>query len=392
MKKMLLLFGIAAVAAVAMACGDQASTPAAPTPAVSSDTAAAATDGSTLKATAPAPQQPGNGSTAESLVPNLVIANSTLKYLGDVSLTSSIQYRIVVETQAGAQVVDGKAFSYPGTDISAYRVPANILEADTLYRWRARAELGSSVGPWSAYWTFRTPKSAFGLPSYQNATELWDNLADGKTIGTLAGGAQFVPGKGVLLPSFESHVTYTLQSTLTSGFIEFLVEGLESDSSGGKTKVVSMQQGYSDITDNPYRFNVEKRGDDHVDVGKYRMRIITGNAATGYYDSERILPTSPLIPSKVYWHRVTWGSGVVTLNVRELSPSGVPVVSYQYSYQGTYRPSPHVVHIGAPVPRGGPLDASVPGIIVRYFYVSQGGRWPGFADIASVLRLTGPGQ
>src|SRR5512139_3741697 len=105
MKKMLLLFGIAAVAAVAMACGDQASTPAAPTPAVSSDTAAAAADGSTLKATAPAPQQPGNGSTAESLVPNLVIANSTLKYLGDVSLTSAIQYRIVVETQAGAQVV-----------------------------------------------------------------------------------------------------------------------------------------------------------------------------------------------------------------------------------------------------------------------------------------------
>ena len=53
MTKKLLLFGIAAVAAVAMACGEQASTPAAPTPAVSSDTAAAAADGSTLKAIAP---------------------------------------------------------------------------------------------------------------------------------------------------------------------------------------------------------------------------------------------------------------------------------------------------------------------------------------------------
>ncbi len=69
-----------------------------------------------------------------------------------------------------------------------------------------------------------------------------------------------------------------------------------------------MQQGYTDLTDNPYRFNVEKRGDDHPDVGKYRMRIITGNATEGgFYDSERILPTSPLVASKVYWHRVTLG-------------------------------------------------------------------------------------
>ena len=251
MTKKLLLFGFAAVAAVAMACGEQASTPAAPTPAVSSDTAAAAADGSTLKASAPAPQQPANGSTAESLTPNLVIANSTLKYLGDVSLTGSIQYESMVETQAGAQVMDGKTASYPGIDISAYRVPANILQTDTLYRWRARAELGSSFGPWSAYWTFSTPKSGAGLPSYQNATELWDNLTDGKTIGSLVGGAQFVPGKGVLLPTFESHVTYTLQSTLTSGAIECLIEGLSSDTNGGKTKVFSSQQGYSDITDNP---------------------------------------------------------------------------------------------------------------------------------------------
>ena len=387
-----LLFGIAAMAAVALACGDNAATPTAPTPAVSSDTAAAAADGSTLKATAPAPQQPANGSTADSVAPNFVIANATLRYLGDVALAASVRFKINVETPAGGQVHAAWATPQAGTDLSAYRIPAGVLQPDTAYRWRTRAELGSDVGPWSSYWTFTTPKSGSGLASYQNATELWDNLADGKTIGTLAGGAQFVPGKGVLLPSFESHVTYTLRSTLTSGFIEFLVEGLDSDSSGGKTKVVSMQQGYTDITDNPYRFNVEKRGDDHVDVGKYRMRIITGNAATGFYDSERILPSSTLVASKVYHHRVTWGSGVVSLTVRDGSATGSPVVNHQFSYQGTYRPTPHVVHIGAPVPRGGPLDASVPGIIVRYFYVSQGGSWPGFAGLASALGLNGPGQ
>jgi len=388
MKKKIILFGIVTVTAVAVACGEKAATPVSPSPAVSSDTAAAAADGSTLKATAPAPQQPANGSTGASLAPNLVIANSTLTYLGDVSLVGTLQYRFVVETTGGASVHN--VLTGAGAGLTGSKVPAGALQPDTTYRWRARAEMGSSVGPWSAFWTFTTAKSGGGLPSYQNATELWDNLTDGRTIGALVGGAQLVPGKGVYLPAFESHVTYTLQSTLTSGSIECLIENLSSDTNGGKTKVFSSQQGYSDITDNPYRFTIEKRGDDHPDSGKYRLRIITGNATSGFYDSDRIQPSS-LVGSKVYYHRVSWANNVVNFVVREGSATGPQVASYAFSYQGTYRPSPHVVHIGAPVPRGGPLDATVPGIIVRYFYVSQGGSYPGFT-LPSVLGLNGPGQ
>ena len=389
MKKKLLLFGIVAVTAAAVACGEKAATPASPSPAASSETAAAAADGSTLKATAPAPQQPANASTVSLLTPSLVVANSTLKYLGDVSLVGTLQYRFVVETTSGASVYN--ALTAAGAGLTTAKVAANLLQPEATYRWRSRAELGSSVGPWSAYWTFTTPKGGGGAPSYQNATELWDNLADGRTIGTLVGGAQLAPGKGVYLPTFESHVTYTLQNTLTSGAIECLIEGLASDTNGGKTKVFSSQQGYDDITANPYRFTIEKRGDDHPDSGKYRIRIITGNATSGFYDSDRIQPSS-LLASKVYYHRVSWGGNQVNFVVREGSATGPQVASYAFSYQGTYRPSPHVVHIGAPVPRGGPLDASVPGIIVRYFYVSQGGTWPGVANIASALGLNGPGQ
>ena len=394
MKKMLLLFGILAVTAAATACGDQTATPVAPSPVVSSGTDAAAADGSTLKASAPAPYSPANASVVTSLTPNLVVANSTLKYLGDVPLASTLYYRFVVETTAGATVSNvlepttGGAYAQLG--ITGSRVPEKLLQGDTTYRWRARAEMGSSVGPWSGYWTFTTPKSGSGLASYQNATELFDNLTDGRTIGTLVGGAQLT-SKGVFLPSFESHVTYTLQSTLTSGSLECLIEGLASDSNGGKTKIFSSQQGYSDITANPYRFTIEKRGDDHPDVGKYRIRIITGNATSGFYDSDRIQPSS-LLASKVYYHRVNWANNVVNFVVREESSTGPQVASYAFSYQGTYRPSPHVVHIGAPVPRGGALDASVPGIIVRYFYVSQSGTFPGVANVASALGLNGPGR
>ena len=221
MQKKLSLSGIAAVTAVAMACGEKAATPVSPSP-TASTAADAAADGSTLKATAPAPQQPANGST------------------------------------------------------------------------------------------------------------------------------------------IDSHVTYTLQRTLTSGSIEFLVEGLESDSNGGKTKVVSMQQAYSDITDNPYRFNVEKRGDDHPDVGKYRMRIITGHAIGGFWDSERIVPSSTLVASKVYHHRVTWSGGVVSLTVKEGSSKGPVVVNHQYSYQGTHRPSCCTAPRGVAAMRARPLFAVSP--------------------------------
>ena len=128
MKNKLLLFGIVAVTAAAVACGEKAAAPVSPSPAVSSETAAAAADGSTLKATAPAPQQPANGSTVTSLTPNLVIANSTLTYLGDVSLVGTLQYRFVVETTGGASV--HSVLSAAGGGLTGSRVPANLLQPE----------------------------------------------------------------------------------------------------------------------------------------------------------------------------------------------------------------------------------------------------------------------
>jgi hypothetical protein len=340
---------------------------------------------------APTLSLPTNASVIDSLTPNLVVTVSSGRFV----TVSDLLYRFTVETSAGAELYRSEQVTFlAGTSVPAQRVPAGILASETTYRWRARAEQGTAVGPWSGYWTFTTPAARISpdqLPSYIRSNELWDNLTDGKTIGT-AVNATFVPGKGVLLPTFESHVTYTLQSTLTSGNIQFMIENLGSDTNGGKTKIVSMQQGYTDITDNPYRFNVEKRGDDHVDVGKFRMRIITGNAATGFYDSARLLPSS-LIASKAYHVSVTWGGGTVRLVVREGSDKGTRVLDGGFTYQGTYRPNPHVVHIGAPVPRGGPLDATVPGILVRYFHVSKGAQWPGSTLLGQLGGLfTEPGS
>ncbi|MFO7694365.1 MAG: hypothetical protein R6V57_14870 [Vicinamibacterales bacterium] len=154
MKNGILIVSVVAVTLAALACGEQAATPVAPT-AVSTDTAAAAADGSTLKATSPALQQPANASTVDSLTPNLVIANATLKYLGDVSMVGTLQYRFVVETAGGASVLS--TLTGAGAALTGSRVAANTLQPETSYRWRARAERGGSVGPWSTYWNFTTP-------------------------------------------------------------------------------------------------------------------------------------------------------------------------------------------------------------------------------------------
>lgn len=152
---MRLVLGMFFVAATSLACDGP---PAAPSssPAVPVTEAASATDGSTLKVTAPAPQQPASGSISSSLTPNLVIANSTFRFLGDVPFVRTLQYRFVVETAAGSVVSD--VVTGAGVELTGSRVPAGVLLPQAVYRWRVRAELGSALGPWSSYSTFTTPK------------------------------------------------------------------------------------------------------------------------------------------------------------------------------------------------------------------------------------------
>ena len=71
MKHSILAFGAAALSALALACGERASTPAAPSSVPTETAAASAADGSTLKATAPAPYSPANGSVTSSNTPTL---------------------------------------------------------------------------------------------------------------------------------------------------------------------------------------------------------------------------------------------------------------------------------------------------------------------------------
>ena len=128
----------------------------------------------------------------------------------------------------------------------------------TTYGWHVRAEQGTAFGPWSDTWTFITPDQPEG---YIRGGELYDPLVNGKTIGQVVGSVTFIPGQGVRINDLGSYIQYPLQATVAGGEFSFLVTGLETDTEGGKTKVMAMAEGLSDITTNDRRFTIEKRGD-----------------------------------------------------------------------------------------------------------------------------------
>jgi hypothetical protein len=127
-----------------IACGG--SNPVAPQSAAAGANGAvdAAADGSTLKATAPTLVSPVNNVELTTMRPTLQIGTSSGKYA-----SQGFDYEFEIQTAAGATVhkqTVGGTSSTPGDD----------LQPQSSYRWRARAVLASSVGPWSDFGTFRT--------------------------------------------------------------------------------------------------------------------------------------------------------------------------------------------------------------------------------------------
>ena len=124
-----------------------------------------------------------------------------------------------------------------------------------------------------------------------------------------------------------------------------------------------MQQGSSDITTNPYRATVEKRAN-----GTVSFRLIGGNPDTRADAERRIVQFSP---SSTYFWKFTWGQGTARLRISQDDESGPVLFDNTQSYGGTYRPNPHTAHLGAPPGRGGVVDASVPGAIIRSVWISS---------------------
>jgi hypothetical protein len=371
-----IFFGLATATAMAIvaACGGNSKT--ALTPSQTSAGAAAPADGSTLKAEAPTLAAPAEGVRTDTKTPQLVANNATAKFVTAVTLS----YRFQVVDANGVVVDD--AVEADGAGGSAGKTAHTVSAAanlgfDATYRWRVRTENDSAFGPWSAYASFLTPeapKAPSAVTSYQTATELWDVLTDGKTIG-VATGMEFVTGKGARTIGNESNIRYQLLQTLTEGEFSFYVDNLNPLSTGDKTKLMSMMEGDGDITTNDYRFTVEKRGASYTQPGQVRMRIITGEESR-IFDSAPTVP--PLQKARTYFVKLTWGGGRARLQIIEADATtgvlGRTVHDGDMGYGShAYGPVPHVAYIGAPVGRAGSQDASVSNMTVRGVFIAGSG-------------------
>ena len=360
MRKFPLLTAMALLAA-AVACGDKSSSPVAPSTPGSTSVGGqdAAPDGSTLKVTPPTLVSPASGSRLETFDIVLRVNASQAKFAGAQNLT----YRF--------QLMRGSTTVEETHGASRQWTPKHEFESDTEYRWRARAEMGQYVGPWSDAWTFRTPEQPEG---YNVPGELYDPLYTGETIGNPNGTTSFVPGKGIMLHGFTSHVEYRLAETIPEGEISLLVTNTPFNTEGNKTKIMSMREGFSDITTNDRRFTIEKRGNPPSIIA---WRMISHRSQIETQGAERV--TRNFSPNKWYLWRATYRNGRFQLEVFEDGANGERIYSFGKPFHGAYDPNPHMVYIGAPVGRGGPLDASVPDMIAKQLWVSSRPR-PAFAN------------
>lgn len=311
--------------------------------------------------TAPAVESPSDDQQLTTLQPSLRLSNATATPSGvrtyEFQVSSNEGFTAVVaSTQNVAEGADGK---------TSWTV-ASGLQPTTRYWWRARAVQSATMGPWSAASRFRSK-----VEGYIRAGELYDPLANGETVGT-ARGITFVAG-GARFEGLDSLITYLLPQTLTSGEFSAKVSGITTNSPGDRTKILSMQEGQSDITDNRFRATVEKRFS-----GEISFRFISGDPVDGVVNADRQFLTFD--PAMTYFWRLTWGNGQVAMLIAENDQNGRVLFAQTKGYSGSYSPNPHFAYVGAPIPRGGADGASLPGMIVRDVWLAATSRPAGLGS------------
>ena len=114
-----------------------------------------ASDGSTLKATAPTPLSPINDEEIESLRPTLTVGNSQPTFVPSADFTYLLYTVYEVQNDGSLVLVDTREVDQTANTTS-YRLSED-LEQRTNYQWRSLAKIGNELGPWSSMATFVTP-------------------------------------------------------------------------------------------------------------------------------------------------------------------------------------------------------------------------------------------
>lgn len=353
--KTLLACASAVLLATAVACSNDTNSPLSPSSSEPGGSAAGPNN-ETLKATAPTPQSPVNNQQPDSGL-TLVATKSASPFSN-----SSERYSYEFQILRGGNAVGACTQTVPGGSGSTVSyTPACGLEVDQAYSWQARAVFQGRHGPWSTEATFRAPAGGF-----IRGNELYDPLTNGRTVGEIVGPVTFIPGVGVRLEGFTSHIRYRLPQTLVSGQFSLIITGVTTNTEGHKTKVFAMSEGLDDIVTNNRRMTVEKRGDPAGAIAWRLISHLDQIETTGLAERVR----REFDPNVAYLWTATW-NGFFNVRIQRGGSNGETIYNFGKPYAGAYDPSPHYAFIGAPVGRSGTEGATVPGMIVRHVWISS---------------------
>jgi hypothetical protein len=333
--------------AVATACSRKAATPTSPTAAAPSS-AGAATDGSTLKAPAPAPVSPINGVQVAETVPTLTSTSSSTR------TGRAVQYEFEVFNEANVKVAGGIS------DGPSFTVPTQ-LDFAKRHTWRVRGTLEGAYTAWSSAAQFISAAGAYLI-----GNEVRDPLTNGFTVGTPVG-VTFIPGQGARLESRTSYIEYRLQTPLVDGEWSAEMTNVGNGGENFKTKVFSMMQGDGvNVTENAYRVTVDKRPS--VNNGDFRFSMRSRGRDAG----EPNAGGNSWSRANVYLFKFEWRGGRADASVFDGGVNGFLKARTGTNYRAPYEPSPHIVRLGSVGGRGG--DDTLPGVIVRNVWVSANPR------------------
>jgi len=155
-RKICLATCVATLVALPLACSSGAPSPTSPTTAAGMGSSGAfGPDNSTLKVTAPTPVSPIGDVEVEDYTPELRAANATGQYVP----ATGLQYRFQLVDEDDSVVFETLVASGDGQTAAT---PGDDLDAEKQFRWRARAEYGEYVGPWSTTAVFHTKAMPVG--------------------------------------------------------------------------------------------------------------------------------------------------------------------------------------------------------------------------------------
>ena len=352
-------------AALTVACGKKSSSPVSPSGAEQAD--GSATPPGQLKATPPTPVSPINGTKPTGTL--VLTANrSTMPF---VPTQLALSYEFEILTTSGQKVWGDLVSGGSGSTVSVS--PNAPLNNDQTYNWRARAVYQGVNGPFSANAVFVANKPA----AFINERTLWDPL-DGSAFPArrIHGPHTWIPGEGLRLDAFETHVAYELPNggRIEEGEFTAMIRNTPHNTEGGKTKVFSMTSGYTDATTNESRMTVEKRGEGNT--GDVAWRFLTTGEEAETVGAERMAPG---FTDGWYFWQASWRNSHFNVLIREGGPSGPEFYNFGKHYSGFYNPNPHVIWLGFGPNRSGPESSTVPGMIISKVWVSWDPR-PAYAN------------